>query len=96
MVKNPPVNAGDTCSISDLGGCPGEGNGTSQQKPTQVFLPRKSYGQRSLAGYSPGVAKKSDDLGIHWATSNGSRHRHYDGYLEETQDAKHSLLAPDG
>ena len=30
------------------GGYPGEGN-----EPTSVFLPGKSYGQRSLVGYSP-------------------------------------------
>ena len=27
-------------------------------EPTSVFLPRKSHGQRSLAGYSPGGCKK--------------------------------------
>ena len=29
-------------------------------QPTPVFLPGKSYGQRSLVGYSHGVAKESD------------------------------------
>ena len=29
-------------------------------QPNPVFLPEKSHGQRSLAGYSPGVHKKSD------------------------------------
>ena len=29
-------------------------------QPTPVFLPGGSYGQRSLAGYSPGVTKESD------------------------------------
>ena len=29
-------------------------------QPTSVFLPGKSHGQRSLAGYSPGDCKKSD------------------------------------
>ena len=29
-------------------------------QPTPVFLPGKSHGQRSLGGYSPGVAKESD------------------------------------
>ena len=28
-----------------------------EMEPTPVFLPRKSHGQRSLAGYSPGVAQ---------------------------------------
>ena len=49
MVKNPPANAGDTGSIPGPGRSPGERNG----KPTLVFLPEKSHGQRSLAGYSP-------------------------------------------
>ena len=51
-MKNSPPNTGDvkyTGSISgseiDLGG----GHG----KPTPVFLPGESHGQRSLAGYSP-------------------------------------------
>ena len=29
-------------------------------KPTPVFLPGKSHGQRSVAGYSPWGCKKSD------------------------------------
>ena len=29
-------------------------------QPTPVFLPGKSHGQRSLAGYSPGGTKESD------------------------------------
>ena len=29
-------------------------------QPTPVFLPEKSHGQRSLAGYSPEGRKKSD------------------------------------
>ena len=51
-VKNLPANAGDIRDadlIPGLGRCPGEGNGNSPL----VFLPGKSYGQRSLAGYSP-------------------------------------------
>ena len=31
MVKNPPANAGDTGSISELGRSPGEGNGNPLQ-----------------------------------------------------------------
>ena len=42
--------------IPGLGRSPGEGNG----KPTPVFLPEKSYGWRSLAGYSPWGCKESD------------------------------------
>ena len=42
-------NAGDAGLIPMLGRSPGEGNG----KPTPVFLPAESHGQRSLTGYSP-------------------------------------------
>ena len=31
-------------------------------QPTPVFLPGESYGQKSLAGYSPWVAKESEQL----------------------------------
>ena len=34
--------------------------GVGKWKPTAVFLPRKSQGQRSLAGYSPRGCKESD------------------------------------
>ena len=47
VVKNPPANAGDTGSIPGLQRSPGEENGNSLH-----FLPGKSHGQRSLAGYS--------------------------------------------
>ena len=46
MVNNPPANAGDvrdTGSIPGLGRPPERGNG----KPTPVFLPGESYGQKS-------------------------------------------------
>ena len=48
-VRNPPASAGDVGLIPDSGRSPGEENG----KPTPVFLPGKSHGQRSLVGYSP-------------------------------------------
>ena len=56
VVKNPPANAGDLGPISGSGRFPGEGHG----KPTPVFLPGKSHGQRSLVGYSPRGCKESD------------------------------------
>ena len=34
--------------------------GRSKWQPTAVFLPGKSYGQRSLVGYSPWGRKESD------------------------------------
>jgi len=51
VVKNPPASAGDTRdagSIPELGRFPLSG----KWKPTQVFLPGKFHGQRSLVGYS--------------------------------------------
>ena len=45
--KESPFSAGDPGSIPGLGRFPGEGNGN----PTSVFLPGKSHGQRTLAGY---------------------------------------------
>ena len=51
MVKNLLANAGSikhTGSIPGWGRSPGEGMATHP-----VFLPGESYGQRSLAGYSP-------------------------------------------
>ena len=48
MVKNPPVNAGDMGSTPGSEGSPGDG----KEQPTPAFLPGRSHGQRSLAGYS--------------------------------------------
>ena len=52
VVKNPPANAGDIRGmvlIPGLRRSPGEGRG----KPTPIFLPGESHGQRSLVGYNP-------------------------------------------
>ena len=56
MVKNPPVHAGDMGLIPGSGRSPGVEN----DKPTPVFLPGKSQGQRNLVGYSPWGCKESD------------------------------------
>ena len=57
MVKSLPANAGDT---GDQGLTPGLGrsSGGGNGKPAPVILPRKSHGQRTLAGYSPWGHKK--------------------------------------
>ena len=55
MIKNPPVDAGNTCLIPGTGSSPGEGNGNPQ-----VFLPGESHGQRSLVAIGDGVAKYLD------------------------------------
>ena len=52
VVKNPPANAGDVRGVVRfLAGWRGED--TRKWQLTPVFLPGKSHGQRSLAGYSP-------------------------------------------
>ena len=52
--KNLPANAGDMGSVPWLERSPGEGNGN----PLQYSCPEIPHGQRSLAGYSPWVAKE--------------------------------------
>ena len=61
VVKNPSANAGDT---RDVGSVPGSRTfpWRRAQQPTPVFLPGDSHGQRSLAGYSPRVAKSQTRL----------------------------------
>ena len=54
VVENLPTSAGDKGSIPGSGRSPGEGNG----KPTPVFLPGKSHGQRSQVGYRPWGGKR--------------------------------------
>ena len=43
------------CKTGDTGSIPGSGRFSWRRKwqPTPVFLPRESYGQRSLGGYNP-------------------------------------------
>ena len=61
VVENPSAKAGDT---RDLGLMPGSGRSPWRKKwqPTPVFLPGESHGQKSLAGYSPWVAKSRTRL----------------------------------
>ena len=50
VVKNPPANAGD---VRDMGSIPGLGRPLGERrswKPTPVFMPGESHGQRSLEG----------------------------------------------
>ena len=56
-VKNLPANAEDVDSIPGSGRSSEEGNGYPL---TPVFLPGKSPGQRSPAGYSPWGCKELD------------------------------------
>ena len=48
-----------TCNAGKADSIPGSGRSWRRKwKPTAVFLPGKSHGQRSLAGYSPWGHKK--------------------------------------
>ena len=60
MVKNLPANARDVGDIRDMALIPGLGRSPLGGQPTSVFLPGKSYGQRSLAGYNPRGHRESD------------------------------------
>ena len=57
VVKNQPADAGDT---GDSGSIPGSGRSSGGGRPTPVFLPGESHGQRSLVGYSPWGHRESD------------------------------------
>ena len=74
-MKNPPANAGD---IGDEGSIPGleRSTGGGHGNPLQLFVPGESYGQRSLAGYSPRGSKKSD-MTEHLIQSTGTIIGHY-------------------
>ena len=58
MVKNMPASVRDIIDIFDpwVGKIPWR----RKWQPTPVFLLGESYGQRSLAGYSPWGCKESD------------------------------------
>ena len=57
MAKNLPANAGD---IGDVGLVPRKIPWRKKWQPAPVFLPGKSHGQRSLAGYIPWGCKELD------------------------------------
>ena len=58
MVKNPPVCVGDEREHR-FDPWTGKISWRRKWQPTPVFLPGKSHGQRSLAGYSPWGRKES-------------------------------------
>ena len=84
-VKNPPANAGD---IRYLGSIPGLGRFPWRRawQPTPVFLPVKSHGQWSLAGYSPWGRKKLDTT-----EATEHTHTHKDAIWTSTQLTSPSL-----
>ena len=58
VVRKPPANAEN---IRDVGLLPGSRRFSEEAwQPTSASLPGESYGQRSLAGYSPWGHKESD------------------------------------
>ena len=69
VVKTPPVNAGDVGLIPESERFPWR----RKWQPTPVFLPGKSPGQRSLAGYSPWGGQESDM--IEQLSTHTHRHR---------------------
>jgi len=52
VVKNMPANAGG-CKRPEFDPWVGKNPWRRAQKPTPVFLPGESHGQRSLVGYDP-------------------------------------------
>ena len=61
MVKNPPANAGDACSIPRLGQSPGVGNGNLL---LPVFLPGKIPWAEKTEGYSHGVTTEQTHVQV--------------------------------
>ena len=59
VVKNPSANAGDV-KRRGFKPCIGKILCRREWQPTPVFLPGKSRGQKSLAGYSPWGHRESD------------------------------------
>ena len=62
VAKNLPANAGDAREVVSIPGVR-KIPWSRKWKPTPVFLPGKSQGQRSLGGYSPRGHKESDTTG---------------------------------
>ena len=60
VVHNRPANTGDAREAVLIPGL--EDPWRRKWHPTPVFLPGKSHGQRSLAGYSPWGHKESDRI----------------------------------
>ena len=71
MVKNPPVNAGDTrdLDLPGSGRSPGGGHGN----PLQYSCLENPHGQRSLAGYSPQGYKELDMTEVTQHTLRGNQ-----------------------
>ena len=57
MIKNPPTNSGE---IGVVGSISGQKDPLEKKMATFLFLPGKSHGQRSPAGYSTWGCRESD------------------------------------
>ena len=57
MVKNPPVNAGDTGSIPGLGRSPGEGNGNPLQYSCMGHSMKRGTQQATVHGVAKRVGQ---------------------------------------
>ena len=88
MVKNLPANAGDAGLTPDLRRFPGIGNG----RPTPVFLPRKSHGQRSLAGRGTWGHKAADTTE---PLSTNNNQRQHDSITSATEGRAMGQAAQD-
>ena len=74
--KNPPANAEDA---GNMGSIPGLGRTLEEEMATHsVFLPGKSYGQRTLVSYSPWSHKESD---MTEQFSHVDKHRETEEYI---------------
>ena len=60
VVKNPPANAGGVGSIPGSDSWVRKIPWRRARQPTPAFLPGKSHGQRSLAGFSLWCGTESD------------------------------------
>ena len=72
-VKNPPASAGDATFDPWVGEIPWR----RKWPPTPVFLPGKSYGERSRASYSPRGCKR---VGHSLATEQQKQHQENHGW----------------
>ena len=88
--KNSPASIGDVGSIPESGRFPWR----RKWQPTPVFLPGKSHGQRSLAGYSPwGCKRIRHDLVTKQQQQHIRRSKEASEYVEAGDEAREESRA---